>query len=95
MRRACLAGLLLMLTGCVTTEPAYLATGLPVTRVACTISVDALGLCYKAAGDLCGPRGFAIYDWDGRPWSLPYPDPQSYDYDGRLDATALLVACRS
>jgi len=36
-----------------------------------------------------------LFDWDGKPWPLPYPDPAALESDTALASTALLVACRS
>jgi hypothetical protein len=86
--------LLLMLAGCVSIEPVYLANGMKVVRIGCGLAADGASACYQTAGHVCGRRGFALYDWDGRPWPLPYPDPASIENHGIPGAT-LLVACRS
>lgn len=66
---------LLSIGGCVNADTVYLANGVKVVRITCTLRTDALTPCYKTAGDICGPRGYTIYDWDGQPWSTPYPAP--------------------
>lgn len=89
------AGMLLALASCTWVEPAYLANGMKVVRIACGMTIDAGSSCYKIAGDICGRRGFALFDWDGKPWQLPYPDTMSLESDMILGTTSLLVACRS
>lgn len=86
---------LLALAGCTWVETAYLANGMKVVRIACGMTIDAGSSCYKVAGDICGRRGFALFDWDGKPWQLPYPDPTGLENDMILGTTSLLVACRS
>lgn len=84
--------ILVSLGGCVSIDADHLATGMKVVRIGCTLALDRGTTCYKVAGDICGRRGFALYDWDGTPWPLPYPDPLSLSDDDPLN---LLVACRS
>lgn len=84
----------LTLSGCVSVERAWLPSGAPVNQVSCSLSIDSMARCYRAAGDLCGPRGYVIYDWDGTPWPRPYPEPSTVDSDTTLASTRLLVACR-
>jgi hypothetical protein len=91
----CVAAGLIALAGCAWVEPAYLANGMKVVRIACGMTIDAGSSCYKMAGDICGRRGFALFDWDGKPWQLPYPDPASLENELILGTTSLLVACRS
>jgi hypothetical protein len=91
----CLTVALVALGGCFSFETAYLANGTKVVRIGCSLAVDGYTRCYKTAGDLCGPRGYVLFDWDGKPWALPYPDPASLENDAILASTALLVACRS
>ena len=86
---------LLLLAGCASVEPAYLANGIKVVRIDCGLAVDGAAACYKTAGDICGRRGFALFDWDGKPWELPYPDPITLENDVVLRSASLLVACRS
>ena len=95
MRRVCLLASMLLLAGCVFTQPTYLANGVKVVRITCGLAVNGISRCYKAAGDLCGPRGFSIYAWSGEPWERPYPDPETLEDDPALASTGLLVACRS
>jgi hypothetical protein len=84
-----------MLGGCFSFETAYLANGMKVVRLGCGWAVDGSSRCYKMAGDICSRRGFALYDWDGEPWPLPYPDPASLVNDATLTYPTLLVGCRS
>jgi len=91
----CAAVWLPLLAGCASVEPAYLANGMKVVRIDCSLAVDGAAACYKAAGDICGRRGFALFDWDGKPWEQPYPDPASLESDMILRSTSVLVACRS
>lgn len=86
---------MLALGGCYVVEPAYLANGIKVARLSCLMTLDSVAACYKTAGDLCGPRGFILFDWDGRPWALPYPDPASIVADSTRPYADLLVACRA
>ncbi len=86
---------LLLLAGCATTEPTYLANGMPAYRISCSPGFDGLNTCYEAAAKLCGRRGYAVYDWSGQAWPLPYPDPASLDTVTSLGTASLLVACRS
>jgi hypothetical protein len=91
----CAAAGLITLAGCAWVEPAYLTNGMKVVRIACGMTIDAGSSCYKMAGDICGRRGFALFDWDGKPWQLPYPDPASLENELILGTTSLLVACRT
>ena len=92
---ACFALSLLVLGGCSQIEIAYLANGTRVARISCGLAVDSFTRCFKTAGDMCGLRGYVLFDWDGKPWPLPYPDPAALESDTALASTALLVACRS
>jgi hypothetical protein len=85
----------LLLGGCSQVETAYLANGTRVARISCGLATDSFARCYKTAGDMCGGRGYVLFDWDGKPWPLPYPDPIALENDATLTSTALLVACRS
>jgi hypothetical protein len=91
---ACVA-LSLLPGGCSQVEMAYLANGTKVARISCGLAMDSFARCFKTAGDMCGRRGYVLFDWDGKPWPLPYPDPAALDNDTALTSTALLVACRS
>jgi len=85
----------LLVGGCSQVETAYLANGTRVARISCGLAIDSFARCYKTAGDMCGGRGYVLFDWDGKPWPLPYPDPTALENDATLTSTALLVACRS
>ena len=63
--------LLPMLAGCAVSEPSYLANGQKVVRIKCDIALDGMTSCVKTAGDICGPRGYVIYDWNGQAWPTP------------------------
>src|SRR5689334_7262697 len=91
---ACFA-LSLLLGGCSHVETAYLANGTRVVRINCGLSVDSFVQCFKTSGDMCGQRGYVLFDWDGKPWPLPYPDPEALENAATLMSTALLVACRA
>jgi hypothetical protein len=95
MRHACFAAFLILLAGCAAYEPVYLANGQRVVRVTCAVAVDRMTSCFTAAGNICGPRGFVLYNWDGDAWAKPYPDPDILQNDPGLAASGLLVACRS
>jgi len=84
-----------LLGGCSQVETAYLANGTRVARISCGLAMDSFTQCFKTAGDMCGRRGYVLFDWDGKPWPLPYPDPAALENDIALKSTALLVACRS
>src|SRR5438067_10327739 len=81
---ACLAASLLVLAGCAQVETAYLANGTRVARISCGLAVDSFTRCFKTAGDMCGRRGYVLFDWDGKPWPLPYPEPESLENDTAL-----------
>lgn len=95
MYRALLLLLPFLVPGCVSSERTYLPNGMAVNRISCTLAIDSLSRCYKAAGDMCGSRGYTVYDWDGTPWPKPYPDPSSVDSDTMLGAATLLTACHA
>jgi len=95
MLKLCLTGSMLVLAACTSTEPTYLANGMPAYRITCNPGFDGLNACYKQAGVLCGRKGYAIYDWSGVPWPMPYPDPASLESVTSLGSAGLLVACRS
>jgi hypothetical protein len=85
---------LTLLAGCTSTEPVFLTTGQHAARIRCGNALDGMAACFKAAGDVCGPQGFTIYDWNGKAWPRPYPDP--YVAENRhpeIANTGLLVAC--
>ena len=95
MHRLRLAAFLLLMTGCAETHPTYLANGQKVVRVTCNLAAEGMAACFKTAGSICGPRGFAIYDWNGEPWKQPYPEPETLENDPGLAANGLLIACRT
>lgn len=93
MRNAFLASFLLLFSGCVSTDPAFLASGQPVVRITCGLAIDRMQGCFRVAGDICGQRGFVIYDWNGDPWPKPYPDPDTLQHAMNLPYDGLLIAC--
>lgn len=94
MRLAGSAAILVLLAGCAATEPASLANGQAVIRVTCSLAIDGVAGCFKAAGNICGARGYTIFDWNGKAWPMPYPEPETLQDDPGLAASGLLVACR-
>ena len=94
-RVACLAILAAALTACVQSDRAYLPTGQAVMQISCKMSITSMSQCYKAAGDMCGARGYTVFDWDGTPWPKPYPDPSTVDRETMLGNTQILVACNA
>jgi hypothetical protein len=95
MRLFAVAALLFLLAGCADTEPAYLSNGQAVVRITCGFAIDGMTRCFREAGDLCGSRGFVIFDWNGEPWAKPYPEPDALQNDLGLATSGLLIACRS
>ncbi len=97
MRLLPLAALLLLLsmTGCAQTDHVSLSNGQQAVRITCALAIDGMTSCFRAAGDLCGTRGFVIFDWNGQPWAQPYPDPDVLENDPGLAQSGLLVACRA
>ncbi|MGE0415601.1 MAG: hypothetical protein AB7O80_02245 [Acetobacteraceae bacterium] len=93
MRKAWLIVLPLLLVACVDNKRTYLPNGMAVNQLTCKMSVNSLQRCYRTAGDMCGPRGYSIYDWDGTPWPKPYPDPSTMDDPTVLNEVTILVAC--
>lgn len=89
------AAALLSAASCTSASPAHLVSGQPVVRVTCGMAVDGITACYRRAGEVCGARGFLIYDWNGRPWTQPYPNPDALQYDPNLPFDGLLIACRA
>jgi hypothetical protein len=86
----------LLLGGCSQVGTAYLANGTRVARIYCGLAVEGFAQCFKTAGEMCGQRGYVLFDWDGKPWPLPYPDPAALQNAALLESSpALLVACRS
>ncbi|MEQ8344243.1 MAG: hypothetical protein RIB84_27290 [Sneathiellaceae bacterium] len=95
MRKALLFALPLLATACMSSERTYLPTGQAVNRLTCSLSGEAMKRCYQAAGEICGERGYTIYDWDGSPWATPYPDPAAFDDYAMVGTATLLMACHS
>lgn len=95
MHRVGFAALLVLLTSCATSQPAYLANGQKVLRITCNLAINGMTDCFRMAGNICGPRGFVIYDWNGDPWEMPYPEPATLEDDPGLTGSGLLVACRA
>jgi hypothetical protein len=86
----------LVLGGCSQVETAYLANGTRVARIYCGLAVEGFAQCFKTAGEMCGQRGYVLFDWDGKPWPLPYPDAAALQNAALLESSpALLVACRA
>lgn len=83
------------LGACTTVENSHLPNGVAVNKVTCTLSNHTLARCYQAAGEICGPRGYTVYHWDGTPWAKPYPDPAYADIHTMLRSTTLLMACHT
>ncbi len=94
MRFAWVAASLIALAGCASTQRAYLANGQPVVRINCGFALNGMVSCFQTAGNICGPYGFLIYDWNGNRWPIPYPDPDTLWDEQNIASNELLVACR-
>lgn len=88
-------GVVVLLAGCATSQPTYLANGMRAYQVDCSMAVSGLNACYAVAAELCGGRGFGVFDWDGRAVPMPYVEPDLARTGGMFGVNRLLVACRS
>jgi hypothetical protein len=92
---ACLCiGIALALAACAQRQATFLPNGQRVSHITCNLAPQGAVACYRSAGALCGPRGYVLYDWNGRPWREPYPSPAALDTDPDFPTTGLLVACK-
>lgn len=85
----------LLLAACASSTPVRLATGMQAYQIDCRFSPNGLSACYETAGQVCGARGFTLYDWAGTPMRAPLPAPDDMAILGGLTADRILVACRS
>jgi hypothetical protein len=95
MRFHSVAAVLVLLASCAQTDHVSLSNGQQAVRVTCNLAIDGMASCFRTAGNLCGPRGFVLFDWNGQPWAMPYPGPDVLQDDPGLARNGLLVACRS
>jgi hypothetical protein len=54
-----------MLAGCSTPKPVYLANGKQGYSIDCSGTVRTWGQCMEKAGQVCGARGFDVLSQDG------------------------------
>ena len=82
----------LVVSGCATANLTYLADGQPAYQVNCNLGLDGFNRCYRKAGEICGKRGFVLYDWQGRTLPVRNSDPSEINMAG-WEAKSILVAC--
>lgn len=85
---------LLLLPGCVSSSPVHLANGIRAYKIECGMNPRGIAACLQAAGDVCGNRGFQLYDWFGAPLSRGRVEAEELEFQGTLAERQILVACR-
>lgn len=93
LRAGLCLGLILALSACAQRQTAFLPTGQEVSHITCGLALGGAVACFRSAGELCGFRGYTLYDWDGKAWHEPFPSPAALDNDPSFPTTGLLVAC--
>jgi len=68
MKKACLFAL--VLTGCTTAAPVYLADGSKGFNISCGGAVQSFGDCHAKAGEICGSKGYEVVNREGD--AVPY-----------------------
>lgn len=60
-----LLALSLLLAGCVSVKPVYLADGSTGHSISCNGAAQNIGACIEKAGEICGAAGYTIVDERG------------------------------
>ena len=85
----------LVLAGCATADEMYMPDGRLGYNISCDGAAQSMGDRMEKASELCGARGYDIYNSDGQ--AVPFTYNAGYGYSATVDAVVtrnLMVACR-
>lgn len=65
MKYLLILAVILGLFGCAISSPVHLADGSEGYKISCNGSASSFGVCLEKAGEICGTRGYTLFDKDG------------------------------
>jgi hypothetical protein len=92
-RNVVLALTAIQLAGCVTVKPVFGPDGQPASAISCSDSSLDWSDCFAKAGEICGTRGYKIWNQSASPNGILIGDHDSV-YGGASEDRTLLIACK-
>lgn len=95
--KICIAGVLVLLAGCVTATEVHLADGSKGHNISCHGAARNFSHCLQAAGEICGARGYEVVTQQGDavPFAVQtYGPTAGQGFAGTAVSRNLFVRCK-
>ena len=82
-----------MLAGCATATETHLQDGRKGYSIDCSGSAVPLNKCFEKAGEICGAKGYFVYDKNGQVITTAFATSQIVSV-GAFNTKGILIACK-
>lgn len=85
--------ILMLMSGCATVNKTYTADGKEAYALNCSGTARGWDKCLKAAGDLCGARGYNILDRSSEDMAVSGADANGF-FATKTNERSMLITCK-
>lgn len=88
----------ILLNGCAISTPVYLADGSHGYKISCNGAASNFGTCIEKAGEICGSKGYTLFDRDGSAMPVGLANVNQYGASAQYGAMVsryIMMKCKA